>query len=69
MTPWTYSPILRIVPCSVVACSFNLTAQARYSGGNGTAGAPYLTALSETRGNYDKHLKVSKPVDPEKDQR
>jgi len=56
MTAWIHSPIVRIVPFLVAACLFNLTAQAPYSGGNGTADDSYLIALSETPGDYNKHL-------------
>ena len=70
MMAWTHSPIVRIVPFLLAACLFNLAAQARYSGGSGTAQDPYqiataadLIALGETPADYDKHFLLTADID------
>jgi hypothetical protein len=70
MTARTHSPIVRIVPFLLAACLFNLPAQARYSGGSGTADDPYqiataadLIALGETPADYDKHFVLTADID------
>lgn len=70
MTARTYSPIARIVLFLLAPCLFNLPAQARYSGGSGTADAPYqiataadLIALGETPGDYSGYFVLTADID------
>jgi hypothetical protein len=70
MTARTHSPIVRIVPFLLAVCLFNLPAQARYSGGSGTADDPYqianaadLIALGETPADYEKHFVLTADID------
>jgi hypothetical protein len=72
MTARTHSPILRIVPFLAAVCLFSITAQARYSGGSGTADDPYqiataadLIGLGETPADYDKHFILTADIDLE----
>jgi hypothetical protein len=70
MTARTHSPLVRIVPFLLAVCLSNLPAQAKYSGGSGTADDPYqiataadLIALGETPADYDKHFVLTADID------
>src|SRR3972149_3361954 len=62
--------ILGAVAVLLGLCLAALPAQAKYSGGSGTAGDPYqiataadLIALGETPGDYDKHFILTADID------
>ena len=66
----SHSQILRIIPVLTATCLFTFPAQARYSGGSGTAQDPYqiataadLIALGETPADYDKHFILTADID------
>ncbi len=70
MTVRTHSPIVRIVPLLLAVCLFSLPAQARYSGGSGTADDPYeiataadLITFGGTPADYDKHFILTADID------
>ncbi|MCU0913085.1 MAG: hypothetical protein MUC88_00805 [Planctomycetes bacterium] len=61
---------MRILFLALTTCLFVLPAQAKYSGGSGTAQDPYqiataadLIALGETPGDYDKHFVMTADID------
>jgi hypothetical protein len=63
-------PVLRTIPFLIAVCLFSIPAQAKYSGGSGTAQDPYqiatsadLIALGETPADYDKHFVLTANID------
>ena len=70
MMALTHSQVLRTVPFLIAVCLLAVPAQAKYSGGGGTAQDPYqiataadLIALGETPGDYDKHFLLTADID------
>jgi len=66
----SHSQIARTILVLIAACLFTFPAQARYSGGSGTAQDPYqiataadLIALGETPEDYDKHFLLTADID------
>jgi len=65
-----HTAIPRTIPFLVAVCFLSLPAQAKYSGGTGTAQDPYqiataadLIALGETPADYDKHFLLTADID------
>jgi hypothetical protein len=70
MMTWRHSQILGTIPFLIAVCLIAFPAQAKYSGGSGTAADPYqiataadLIALGETPGDYDKHFLLTADID------
>jgi hypothetical protein len=62
--------ILWVIPVFVVLCLANVSAQAKYSGGNGVAQDPYriatvvdLITLGGTPGDYSKRFVLTADID------
>ncbi len=64
------SQIVRTIPLLIAVCLVSIPAQAKYSGGSGTADDPYqiataadLIALGESPADYDKHFILTADID------
>jgi hypothetical protein len=70
MMAWKHAPIVRTIPFLLAVFLFNFSAQAQYSGGNGTADDPYqiataadLIGLGNSPHDYDKHFILTTDID------
>ncbi|MHC4539423.1 MAG: GLUG motif-containing protein [Planctomycetota bacterium] len=64
------SRFLRVIPLLIAICFVSFPAQAKYSGGSGTAGHPYLiytaeqmNAIGTNPDDFDKHFKLMADID------